>query len=342
MNNTFGTFTIKKSDSKLPKYQQLINSLLQDIEMGELKPGERLPSINEASEECYLSRDTVERAYTELHKMGVITSIFRKGYFISESTFKTKTKILFLVGKITDSTKSVFDTFCQTLGKNVSVDIFIYQYKAQQFQEIMSQQLGNYHYYVVIPHLIEEDDENLKCLKKIPSDRLIILDHSFSSLSQTFASIVSKPISQIKKVFNAQLNLFNKYHSFNLVLTEEDYFDADLINGCSKFCESISMNFQVLDGLDEDEIRLGEIYFTLADIDLAKAIHYADKNGFEVGKNIGLIGYNDSCFKELLVGGISVISSQPNKMGEIAAEMIQENSKQNVELELQFILRNSL
>ena len=82
MNNTFGTFTIKKSDSKLPKYQQLINSLLQDIEMGELKPGERLPSINEASEECYLSRDTVERAYTELHKMGVITSIFRKGYFI--------------------------------------------------------------------------------------------------------------------------------------------------------------------------------------------------------------------------------------------------------------------
>ena len=33
MNNTFGTFTIKKSDSKLPKYQQLINSLLQDIEM---------------------------------------------------------------------------------------------------------------------------------------------------------------------------------------------------------------------------------------------------------------------------------------------------------------------
>ena len=114
MNNTFGTFTIKKSDSKLPKYQQLINSLLQDIEMGELKPGERLPSINEASEECYLSRDTVERAYTELHKMGVITSIFRKGYFISESTFKTKTKILFLVGKITDSTKSVFDAFCQT------------------------------------------------------------------------------------------------------------------------------------------------------------------------------------------------------------------------------------
>jgi DNA-binding LacI/PurR family transcriptional regulator len=61
-----------------------------------------------------------------------------------------------------------------------------------------------------------------------------------------------------------------------------------------------------------------------------------------VGKDIGLIGYNDSCFKELLVGGVSVISSQPNQMGKMAAEIIRENTKQNVELALQFIPRNSL
>ncbi|MEN9363721.1 MAG: hypothetical protein RI903_1029, partial [Bacteroidota bacterium] len=146
MNKPFISFSAKNSDAKLPKYRQLINSLLQDIEMGDLKPGERLPSINEASEECYLSRDTVERAYTELHKMGVITSIFRKGYFISESKLKTKTKVLFLVGKITDTNKSIYDAFCGYVGKHIHVDIFTYQYKSQQFQEILNQQLGNYHY----------------------------------------------------------------------------------------------------------------------------------------------------------------------------------------------------
>ena len=129
MVKSFISFSAKNADNKLPKYQQLINSLLRDIEMGELKPGERLPSINEASEECYLSRDTVERAYTELHKMGVITSIFRKGYFISDSKIKTKTKVLFLVGKITNTNKVVFDSFCESLGKNVMVDIYTYQYK---------------------------------------------------------------------------------------------------------------------------------------------------------------------------------------------------------------------
>ena len=108
MIKSFHSFNSKSPDNKLPKYQQLVKSLLRDIELGDLKPGERLPSINEASEECYLSRDTVERAYTELHKMGAITSIFRKGYFISDSKLNIKTKILFLVGKITESNLEIY------------------------------------------------------------------------------------------------------------------------------------------------------------------------------------------------------------------------------------------
>jgi hypothetical protein len=36
MNKTFVSFNVKNSGNKLPKYQQLVNSLLQDIEMGEL------------------------------------------------------------------------------------------------------------------------------------------------------------------------------------------------------------------------------------------------------------------------------------------------------------------
>jgi DNA-binding transcriptional regulator YhcF (GntR family) len=342
MNKTFISFSAKNSDAKLPKYRQLINSLLQDIEMGELKPGERLPSINEASEECYLSRDTVERAYTELHKMGVITSIFRKGYFISESTFQSKTKVLFLVGRITDTNKSIYDAFCTHVGKHIHVDIFTYQYKSQQFQEILNQQLGNYHYYVVMPHLIEPEDSILKCLNKISGDRLLLIDQNFEQIKHSHASLVCEPAKQILKIFNNQLNLFNKYRAFNLVLTEEDYFDPQWINGCREFCESISMDFQVLDGLEQEDIRLGEIYFTLADLELAKAIHYADKLELRLGKDIGILAQNDSCLKDILAGGITVLSNQPDQMGTIAAQMILDHDKTNKEIELKLILRKSL
>jgi DNA-binding GntR family transcriptional regulator len=39
---TFVEFAQIKHDSKTPKYQQLVNSLLTDIESGVLKVGERL------------------------------------------------------------------------------------------------------------------------------------------------------------------------------------------------------------------------------------------------------------------------------------------------------------
>ncbi|MHA8066902.1 GntR family transcriptional regulator [Aquirufa sp. ROCK2-A2] len=342
MIKSFNSLNVKSPDNKLPKYQQLIKSLLQDIEMGDLKPGERLPSINEASEECYLSRDTVERAYTELHKMGVITSIFRKGYFISDSTLHVKSKILFLVGKITESNTQIFNSLTEIIGKNATIDIFAYQYKTKNFKEIINQQLGNYHYYVITPHMIEEDEETTKALKKIAGDRLILIDSTFKNLQNNHSSIVYKNKSELQKILLPQLNLFKKYSGFNLVLSEVDYFDANLITACREFCESITMEFQVLDGLDEDDFRCGELYFTLQDEDLVQAIKYAEKNQFEIGKDVGLIAFNDSPLKEILNGGISVLSNQSNKIGEMVASIILDNAKTHQEINLEFIIRKSL
>ena len=51
---------------KTPKYKQIIQSVIADIERNVLKKNEQLPSISELSEEYYLARDTVEKAYREL------------------------------------------------------------------------------------------------------------------------------------------------------------------------------------------------------------------------------------------------------------------------------------
>jgi len=340
MNKTFVSFNVKNSGNKLPKYQQLVNSLLQDIEMGELKPGERLPSINEASEECYLSRDTVERAYTELHKMGAITSIFRKGYFISESSLKVKTKVLFLIGRMTETNQTLYNAFLDHFGKNVMVDIYTYQYKPREFKEIIGQQLGNYHYYLIQPHLIDEDEETVKILQKIAGDRLILLDQNFGTIRHS--SLICPPNPSLKKIFNTQLNLFNKYRSLNLVLSEDEYFDPELINACSEFCESNSLNFQVLDGLEEDDYRQNEVYFTLSDTDLFQAIKYAEKKKWTLGKDVGIISLNDHPFKEIIAGGITVVSTHPEKLGQKAAEMILNNKKTAEVIEPSLLIRLSL
>ena len=59
-----------REQSRIPKYQQLIDNIIADIQEGVLKYGDKLPSINESSEDLYLSRDTVERAYKKLRDLG--------------------------------------------------------------------------------------------------------------------------------------------------------------------------------------------------------------------------------------------------------------------------------
>ncbi len=339
---TFVEFAQIKHDSKTPKYQQLVNSLLADIESGVLKVGERLPSINEASEECYLSRDTVERAYAELHRLGVITSIFRKGYFISGKSAQKKTKVFFLVGKITESNKAIFNAFVNATGKEVIVDIFTYNYKSDNFREIINNHLGNYHYYVIMPHLIEENEENIKCLKKISGERLILLDKSLQNLNGTNSSIVNNSGDEICNVMQSQLEVFKKYHTLNLVLTEEEYFDAELITGFRNFCENNGFDFQVLDGLEGEEVEEGNAYLTMDDTDLVYAIKSSTTQGFTLGKEVGLISLNDSCYKEILAGGITVISSPLEEVGKIAASVVLEGKKMSTQMPMQIILRNSL
>jgi DNA-binding LacI/PurR family transcriptional regulator len=125
-------------------------------------------------------------------------------------------------------------------------------------------------------------------------------------------------------------------------LSEDEYFDPELINACSEFCEANSLKFQVLDGLEEDDFQPKEIYFTLSDTDLFQAIKYAEKKEWALGNDIGIISLNDHPFKEIIAGGITVVSTHPEKLGQKAAEMILSNQKTAEVIEPSLIIRQSL
>jgi DNA-binding GntR family transcriptional regulator len=80
-------------ESRMPKYRQIVNSIIADIERGVLTVGQRVPSINEISEEYYLSRDTVEKAYNVLKEKQIIISAKGKGYYVARNVFPSKITI---------------------------------------------------------------------------------------------------------------------------------------------------------------------------------------------------------------------------------------------------------
>src|SRR6188474_1585962 len=112
--------------SATPKYLQLSHSILNAVEAGKIKKDDLLPSINELSFELEISRDTAEKGYKYLKKIGVLGSVPGKGYFVKNTDFRQKLKIFLLFNKLSPHKKIVYDSLIAALGEHVSVDFYVY------------------------------------------------------------------------------------------------------------------------------------------------------------------------------------------------------------------------
>ncbi len=58
----------------VPAYRQVVEAIRTAIERGELREGERLPSIRALARQLAINPNTVARAYRELEHRGLVTS----------------------------------------------------------------------------------------------------------------------------------------------------------------------------------------------------------------------------------------------------------------------------
>lgn len=70
--------------SGIPVYLQLREQILHAISRGQLTPGDQLPTVREVAVELSINPNTVNRAYAELERDGVLTSTRGRGTFIAE------------------------------------------------------------------------------------------------------------------------------------------------------------------------------------------------------------------------------------------------------------------
>lgn len=70
--------------SGIPVYLQLREQVLHAISRGTLRPGDQLPTVREVAVDLSINPNTVNRAYSELERDGVLTSHRGRGTFIAE------------------------------------------------------------------------------------------------------------------------------------------------------------------------------------------------------------------------------------------------------------------
>ena len=68
--------------SRQPIYEQLVRGLSELVSLGALAPDEQLPSVRSLARDLGVP-NTVQKAYQELERSGVIYSVAGKGSFVS-------------------------------------------------------------------------------------------------------------------------------------------------------------------------------------------------------------------------------------------------------------------
>lgn len=75
--------------SRVPVYEQLIKQVEDQVLKGIMKEGDKMPSVRSLSMELSTNPNTIQKAYMELDRRGILVSVPGKGSFISAEALKT-------------------------------------------------------------------------------------------------------------------------------------------------------------------------------------------------------------------------------------------------------------
>jgi DNA-binding transcriptional regulator YhcF (GntR family) len=326
-------FQLDHSSSQT-KIQQLIHAVTEAISDGVLKEGDFLPSVNKLSRESGLSRDTIFKAYTTLKLRSVIASTPTKGYFVSNESFK----VMMLLDDFSAFKEQLYGSFRNALPENYSVDLLFHHYNPNVFEQLVLNNLGRYSMYVVMNI---NNDRIEKVVKKIDSSKLLILDMG-SPENDEMAHILQDFENAFRNCLEQGKEQIQKYDEFSLVFPSSTPHPKVTIEVFQRFCDENTIKHSVIQKIKNKTIEKGQAYLVIKEDDLVYIIKECKQKGLKVGRDVGLISYNDSPMKEIVGDGITVISVDFEEMGEKVANFIKSKQKIFEVLSPRLILRGSL
>ncbi len=329
--------------SNTPKYRQIINSILSGIKSGVIRQNDSLPSINDLSLLFDISRDTTEKAYNYLKKIGVLGSVPGKGYFIKSITVQQSKRIFLLFNKLSAHKKIIYDAFVDAIGEDAGIYFYIYNNSFGLFQDLIQRHLlDDFTHFVIIPHFTEGGENAHDIINQIPKDKLVLLDKQPDGIEGDFAAVYENFAQDIYLALGQALPKLQHYQHLKIIFPTHTYHPREILNGFSRFCQEQGFASSIVADVETEILQPGDVYITLMEDDLVVLIKRLKAQGLKIGQEVGLISYNETPLKEILLDGVTVISTDFRQMGETAAQLILSNSIEHVENPFQLILRRSL
>ena len=328
--------------SATPKYLQLANALLRALEQGLIGPDYPLPSINELSFELDISRDTAEKSFRHLKQLGVIGSFPGKGYFIQQPGFRQKHSVLLLFNKLSAHKKIIYDAFAERLGNDASIDFYVYNNDFGLFKKLLQSRQGNYSDYVIIPHFLDSNEHAKALLDELPGGNLVLMDKLIPNLKRKFGAVFEPFEQDIYRALQEALPRLTRYRTLKIIFPAYTYFPEAILQGFRCFCQDYAFPHHVVSDVSTDALQEGDMYINLMEDDLVILLEKMQVSSLQPDKDIGIICYNETPWKRFILNGITTISTDFRKMGEMAAEMVLNGQQELREVPFTLTMRDSL
>lgn len=336
--------------SRMPKYRQIVDSIIDNISAGHLRVNDKIPSINLLSEEFDLSRDTVEKAYNILKERSIITSVKGKGFYVTRTPLISNTNVLFMVNKLSNYKMRIYNSFRNAIGKDFHTDLYIYHCEETLFLNLLGKNEKAYDFYVIMPHFknsslrhISTTDKVTEALNAIPRHKLLVLDNNYADLGGDYAEVYQDFENDIYEALQQGRSKISRYKKFIIAYpTKSIYpYPKRILYGFRKFCVEAKLAFEVIEEIGEDmALEPGTLYLTIPEADLVNLVKAARDQNLIPGKDIGIISYNETPLKNLL--GITTVSTDFDAMGRTTAAMIMEKRQDKVKNPFTLLDRDSL
>ena len=326
-----------EKQSVTPIYRQLVDQLELSILNNEIKKNQKLPSVNKICLEHKISRDSVLLAYGMLKKKGIINAIAGKGYYVKTNAVNYEKRYFLLFDELNSFKEDIYNSFLEPLNGKAIVEIYFHHFNIEMFKKLVNDANGNYSNYIIMP-------SNLKGIEKmiynLPSTDVYILDQTRKSLSR-YPTIYQNFKEAVYKSLLSVLNRLKQYRRIILVFTNIKE-PMDMVEGFTQFCLDHEIDHKLIYKYEDHFLEKGSVYITPDDNDLVTILEASKKMGLKIGKDVGIISYNDTPLKKVVANGITTISTDFKKMGTQLAAMVWHQQKHKIENPSRIILRKSL
>lgn len=265
---------------------------------------------------------------------------------ISLNNTKNKVlKVLLIFNKFSDFRSEIYEGFLAQINEKAEVDLYIHQMNNQSsvhFGEVIKEKLATYDYFAIMLHATHINEDVLKTINSIPKEKLLILDKRNEFIRGEYACVYQDFEKDIYEVLSNAKALIAKYAALNFVIQEKYLYSVAISEGVSRFAEENKLVYTIYTEVSEAIIRKNELYLILSESFLAEILKICDAHHWKIGKDVGILSYHETPIKQVLSGGITVVTTDHFQLGKTAAELILNGKKEHIRNPVLFIQRNSL